>query len=63
MSNANEEIVGRRVRLVRMCDPFPVDPGTEGTVTSVDDIGNIHVAWDDGRTLSIIPEVDEYELI
>ena len=58
--NAKE---GMRVRLVTMMDdPNPVTPGTEGTIRLVDGMGVIHVKWDDGRTLGLIPGVDDYVL-
>ena len=58
--NAKE---GMRVRLVAMMDdPNPVTPGTEGTIRLVDGMGVIHVKWDDGRTLGLIPGVDHYQL-
>ena len=44
-------------------DPNPIEPGSEGIITLVDDIGQLHVKWDNGRTLALIPEEDEYEII
>ena len=56
--------IGDRIRLIKMEDPYsPVEAGTEGTIRSVDDIGQLHIDWDNGRTLAIVPEIDEYELI
>ena len=47
---------GSRVKLVRMNDPYCRDlkPGMLGTVTHVDDIGTIHVAWDCGSTQGVV---------
>lgn len=60
----NEKLVGRRVRLIYMADdPRPILPGEEGIIILIDDIGQIHVKWDNGRILAIVPEVDSYELI
>lgn len=43
---------GCRVELVHMDDPYSkLNPGDQGTVTSVDDIGTVHVAWDNGSSL------------
>lgn len=55
---------GTRIELVNMNDPFsPVYPGTKGTVTCVDDIGTIHMKWDNGRSLGLIPGVDGFKKI
>lgn len=54
---------GRRIKLIQMGnDPNPIQPGSEGTIAFQDDMKNIHVAWDNGRTLSLIPGVDQYEI-
>ena len=46
---------GTRVVLVKMNDPYTkLEPGTRGTVISVDDIGTIHVNWDSGSSLGIV---------
>ena len=56
--------IGDRVRLIKMEDPYsPVESGTEGTIRLVDDIGQLHIDWDNGRTLAIVPEIDKYELL
>lgn len=44
---------GSRVELVRMNDVQAPPPGTRGTVQFVDDIGTIHVRWDNGSSLGI----------
>lgn len=55
---------GTVIELILMKDdPRPIEPGTRGVVEHIDDIGNIHVDWDNGRTLAVIPEVDEYKVI
>ena len=52
---------GTRVELVQMNDdPNPVPPGTHGTVVDVDGIGQIVMKWDNGRTLSLVPGVDQF---
>ncbi len=53
-----------RVQLDSMGDdPFPVESGTRGTVIKVDDIGTVHVNFDNGRSLGICPEVDSFHKI
>lgn len=46
-----------------MDDMLPVPDGTEGTITGIDDIGQIQVKWDNGSTLSIIEEIDDFEIL
>ena len=56
--------VGDRIEMVHMEDPFhPIEPGQRGTVIYIDDIGQIHMHWDNGSTLAIIPEEDEFILL
>ncbi len=55
---------GMRIRLTEMQDPYsPVPSGTEGTVTFVDDACQIHMHWDNGSTLALIPGVDRFSVI
>lgn len=54
---------GVRVRLLRMEDPQSPPAGTEGTVIWVDDIGTVHVSWDNGSTLGAVYGIDELEII
>ena len=55
---------GKRIKLIKMTDdPRPIEPGSEGVVRLEDDMGHIHVDWDNGRTLALIPEVDEYVIL
>ena len=52
---------GTRIKLIEMDDPYaPVPSGTRGTVTFVDDAGTVHMKWDNGRTLGIVPNVDDF---
>ena len=50
---------GTRVELQEMDDPYSKIPiGTKGTVMDVDDMGTIHVKWDNGSHLGIVYGVD-----
>lgn len=52
---------GTRVKLISMEDPFSkLKPGDTGTVVFVDDIGTIHVNWDNGSGLGLIPGEDQF---
>ncbi len=53
---------GVRVRLIHMDDVQAPPVGCMGTVRFVDDIGTIHVAWDNGSSLGIVYGVDEIEI-
>lgn len=56
---------GTRVMLIEMHDPIldPVPEGTCGTVDFVDDAGQIHMRWDNGRTLAILPFLDLFKIM
>ena len=52
---------GTRIELNHMNDPWsPVPPGTRGTVALVDGIGQIHMNWDNGRTLPLNSDEDSF---
>ena len=56
--------VGSKVMMIYSADPFaPIEGGTEGTVSSVDDIGTIHVNWNNGRCLGVVLSEDVIEKI
>lgn len=47
-----------------MDDPYhPVPCNTEGIVEKVDDGGTIHINWDNGSSLGLIPNVDVFEKV
>ena len=53
--------VGTRIVLDQMADdPRPIEPGTKGTVSAVDDAGTVHVRWDNGRSLGLVPGEDSF---
>ena len=51
---------GTRVELIHMDDNWAVPSGTRGEVVRTDDAGQIHMQWDNGRTLAIVPQVDKF---
>ena len=53
--------VGTRILLDHMNDPLaPVPAGTRGTVRFVDGAGQIHMSWDNGRSLALIIGEDSF---
>jgi hypothetical protein len=62
---------GDRIKLINMPDdPYPIEPSTTGTVTSVRPVGSgssiwyqVSVAWDTGRNLMLAVPPDEYEVL
>ena len=52
---------GTRLMLLSMEDPYsPVPPGTRGSVEFVDDMAQIFMHWDNGRTLPLNSDVDSF---
>ena len=49
---------GTRVKLMCMDDIQAPPIGTLGTVKCVDDIGTIHVKWDNGSGLGVVYGID-----
>ena len=54
---------GTKIRLVCMDDFQAVPPNTIGAVKKVDDMGTIHVLWDNGSTLGVIEGVDSFKVV
>ena len=55
---------GTRLQLINMEDPYaPVESGMRGTVKLVDDIGQIHMHCDNGRTLALVPGQDSFRTL
>ena len=55
---------GTKIRLNHMDDPYaPIPDGTVGEVQYIDDAGNIHMVWENGRALSLIEGADSFTII
>jgi hypothetical protein len=55
--------VGQRVELIEMDDIQAPAPHTMGRIMFVDDIGQIHVLWDNGSTLALNTDYDEFIIL
>lgn len=54
---------GTIVKLISMNDVQSPPVGTIGEITMIDDMGSIHVNWQNGSTLALIPDVDSWEIL
>ncbi len=55
--------VGTKIVLKRMSDSQAPPVGMLGKVTNVDDIGTVHVAWQNGSSLGLVDGIDEWEIV
>lgn len=56
--------IGTRIELIAMDDPYTkLIPGDQGTVTHIDDIGTVFVAWDKGSSLGLVYGEDRYKTV
>lgn len=52
---------GDRVRLLQLAESSElVKSGDEGVVDLIDDLGTVHVRWDNGASLGLIPRRDRW---
>jgi hypothetical protein len=59
-----DQLKGKRIELLSTSDPYTkLKPGDRGTVQFIDDIGTVHVAWDNGSTLGLVPGEDQFRLL
>ena len=54
---------GTTVRLFSMTGEPQMQEGLIGTVRLVDDIGSIHVNWENRSTLALLPDEDDFEIV
>jgi len=57
-------VPGDRVELVQSTDTWTrLRAGAQGVVTLIDDLGTIHVTWDDGHQLGLVPNIDHWRIL
>jgi hypothetical protein len=63
--NDEEQYVeGDRIELIYTDDIYTdLKPGDQGTVLFIDGIGNIHIKWDNGSGLAMIPGIDKIKKV
>lgn len=55
---------GSRIRLISSSDPYTtLSNGDQGTVEDVDSLGTVHVKWDNGSTLGLMPGEDRFAIL
>ena len=56
--------VGTKIKMLEdMDDKYPIKKGTIGVVNYIDNEGQLHMNWENGRTLAVVPEIDKFEII
>ena len=55
--------VGTRIQLDHMEGERDMPDGLRGTVEHVDDQGQLHMKWDNGRSLAVVPNVDDFYIL
>ena len=62
-----EQLRKRYPKGTRLCLDFMDEPGMprglQGTVEFIDDTGQIHMHWENGRSLAIVPGVDSFHRV
>ena len=59
-----DQLKGKRIELISTTDPYTeLKPGDRGTVNFVDDLGTIHIIWDNGSQLGLVPGEDQYKIV
>ena len=59
----NRYPAGTKVVLDYMDDDWGLPSGLPGVVRYIDDIGTIHVGWENGSSLGLVPGVDRFHVV
>jgi len=56
--------IGQRIKLIHTNDQYTIlKPGDTGTVNLIDSMGTVFVKWDNGNSLGLLPNIDEWEIV
>lgn len=56
--------IGQRIKLIHTNDQYTIlKPGDIGTVNLIDSVGTVFVKWDNGNSLGLLHNIDEWEVI
>ena len=61
--DVDEIKIGTTLELVEMQGEKQMPKGLRGVVTHIDDAAQIHVKWQNGSSLAIIPEIDKFMVV
>lgn len=54
---------GTKIKLIYMHNEPQMPSGLIGNVEFIDDAKQIHINWENGSSLALIPEVDKFEIL
>ena len=54
---------GTKIKLIEMVGEPQMQPGLTGTVDMVDDMGQIHMIWENGSSLALDVDVDKFTVV
>lgn len=55
---------GTRIQLVFTDDQYTnLNSGDKGTVNFIDDYGTVHINWDNGSNLGLVPNYDQWTVL
>lgn len=63
MTSSSKWPIGQIIEIIKMDDPQAPPPHTRGVIQHIDDIGQIHVDWENGSRLAVQPYNDVYRIL
>lgn len=54
---------GTKIKLISMYNEPQMPTGLIGTVEFIDDVQQIHIKWENGSSLALIPAIDKFEIL